>query len=308
MEWKYGFMRTACIIPTYNGRDDLARLVASLAEQTLDHDLIIVDSSSTDGTADLARAKASLFLSVDNRDFNHGGTRQLVVDQLPDHDILVFLTQDAVLATPDALQKLVANFADPQIGAVCARQLPHHNANPFARHARVFNYPPQRRTVDRNSAHRFGLKSAFMSNSFAAYRRSALVDVGGFPRNVILAEDMYVAAKMLLSGWKVAYDGEACCRHSHNYSVSEEFRRYFDLGVFHAHEPWIRASLGGASSEGRAYVLSELRYLGARHLPLWPASLWRSAVKLVGYKAGQAEARMPVVWKRRLSMHRGFWN
>ncbi|PCG12957.1 glycosyltransferase [Sphingomonas adhaesiva] len=300
-------MRTACIIPTYNGRDDLARLLASLVDQTLAYDLVIVDSSSTDGTEELALRHASLFFSVASRDFDHGGTRQMVVDQLPNYDILIFLTQDAELASPDALERLVANFDNPQIGAVCARQIPHLDANPFAQHARAFNYPVQRRIVDQASARRFGLKAAFMSNSFAAYRRQSLIDVGGFPRSVILAEDMFVAARMILAGWKVAYDGETACRHSHNYSIMEEFRRYFDLGVFHAKEPWIRASLGGAGSEGRAYVVSELRFLGARQLPLWPVSLLRSIVKLIGYKAGQAEGVIPLRLKRRMSMHRGFW-
>lgn len=301
-------MRVACIVPTYNGRVDLERLLASLADQTLDHDLVIVDSSSTDGTAEVARKHASLFFSVATRDFNHGGTRQMVVDQLPDRDIVIFLTQDAELAAPDALERLVANFDDPEIGAVCARQLPHTDASPFARHARAFSYPSESRVVDKASASRFGLKSAFMSNSFAAYRRAALAAVGGFPRDVIFAEDMYVAASMILAGWKVAYDGDAICRHSHNYTVTEEFRRYFDMGVFHARQRWIRDSLGGAGSEGRAYVASELRFLGVGRLGLWPVSLWRSLAKLIGYKAGQAEAIMPRALKRRLSMHRGFWN
>ena len=107
-----------------------------------------------------------------------------------------------------------------------------------------------------------GIKAAFMSNSFAAYRREALMAVGGFPKHVIFAEDMYVAAKMLMAGWKVVYEGSACCRHSHNYTIIEEFRRYFDMGVFHAREPWIRENFGGAGGEGLRYVKSELKYLG----------------------------------------------
>ena len=300
-------MRVVCIIPTYNGRGELARLIASLREQTLAYDLVIVDSGSTDGTADLGRVQATTFIPIDKRDFNHGGTRQMAVDRFPDHDVLVFLTQDAVLAAPNSLERLVANFDDPTIGAVCARQLPHLDANPFAEHARVFNYPAESRIVDKAAIARFGLKSAFMSNSFAAYRRTALLEVGGFPTNVILAEDMYVAARMVTSGWKVAYDGTAPCRHSHNYTVTEEFKRYFDLGVFHAREPWIRQDLGGAGGEGRKYVVSELRFLAPRHRSLWPASLWRSAVKLLGYKLGQAEAALPFAMRRKLSMHRGFW-
>lgn len=300
-------MSVACIIPTYNGRDELARLLDSLKGQTLDFDLIIVDSDSSDGTAELGRQAAKEFISIKSADFNHGGTRQAMVERFPQYDLLVFLTQDAALAAPDSLEKLIANFDDPEIGAVCARQLPHHDANLFAAHARIFNYPPRRRVVDAAAMGAFGLKAAMMSNSFAAYRRRALLAVGGFPTEVILAEDMYVAAKMLTSGWKVAYDGDASCYHSHNYSVTQEFKRFFDLGVFHARERWIRAQLGGAGGEGMKYVVSELRFLGPGRLMMWPESLCRSAAKLIGYKLGQREARLPVAWKRRLSMHRRFW-
>lgn len=300
-------MRIACIVPTYNNRSELERLVASLDVQTLDHDLVIVDSSSRDGTAELGRARADIFIPIDQRDFNHGGTRQMVVDQLTDHDVLVFLTQDAELVEPEALAKLVAWFGDLAVGAACGRQLPHQNANPFAEHARLFNYPAESRVVDRDRVKLYGLKAAFMSNSFAAYRRTALVATGGFPTNVILAEDMHVTARMVMDGWKIVYASDAMCRHSHNYTVKEEAQRYFDTGVFHAREPWIRSKLGSTGGEGRRYVVSELRFLGLRRAWLWPASLWRNAAKLAGYKLGQAEARLPLPLKQRWSMHRGLW-
>ena len=83
--------------------------------------------------------------------------------------------------------------------------------------------------------------------------------------------------------WWVAYAGNAQCRHSHNYSIAEEFERYFDMGVFHAREPWIRQTFGGAGGEGLRYVKSELKFLGLRHWYLWPSALLRNAVKLLGY-------------------------
>ena len=153
-----------------------------------------------------------------------------------------------------------------------------------------------------------GIKAAFMSNSFAAYRREALMAVGGFPKHVIFAEDMYVAAKMLMAGWKVVYEGSACCRHSHNYTIIEEFRRYFDMGVFHAREPWIRENFGGAGGEGLRYVKSELKYLGLSRFYLWPSSIVRNACKLVAYKLGQNEHLLPISFKRKLGMYKGYWN
>ena len=80
---------------------------------------------------------------------------------------------------------------------------------------------------------------AFISNSFAAYRVSVLKEVGGFPDDVIFGEDMFVATKMLKAGYKIAYAAGACVYHSHDYSLWQEMKRYFDMGVFHAREPWI---------------------------------------------------------------------
>lgn len=301
-------LRIACIIPTYNGRNDLVRLLKKLRQQNSKFDLFIVDSSSNDGTEELARTNCNNFLSIPSSEFNHGGTRQLMVERNPEYDIYVFLTQDAYLEDPHALEKIVAPFADPKVGAVCGRQLPHLDATPLASHARAFNYPATSQVKTMADAVDLGIKTAFMSNSFAAYRKEALLEAGGFPEHVILSEDMYVTAKMLMAGWKVAYASDACCRHSHNYTLAEEFRRYFDQGVFHSREPWIRKTFGGAGGEGFRYVKSELKFLGFSRIHLWPSALVRNACKLIAYKLGQQEKHIPVKLKKKLSMHKRFWD
>lgn len=298
----------ACIIPTYNGRSDLARLLDSVEDQTTKFDTFIVDSSSKDGTLELARERTNNVTVIPSSEFNHGGTRQLMIDKNPGYDIYVYLTQDACLANKDAIALLVEPFSDPEVGAVCGRQLPHLDATPLAEHARLFNYPEGVQIKSLSDVSSLGIKTAFMSNSFSAYRGSALKSVGGFPLHVIFAEDMYAVAKMLMKGWKVAYAGNAQCRHSHNYSLMEEFRRYFDMGVFHAREPWIRENFGGAGGEGLRYVKSELSFLGLNRLHMWPGAIIRNAVKLLGYKLGQQDARLPISLKRRLGMYRRYWD
>ncbi|WP_419736632.1 glycosyltransferase [Pseudomonas sp. COR18] len=300
--------KVACVIPTYNGRRDLERLLDSLDRQTAVFDTLIVDSSSSDGTFELAESRCPNVLRIDSRDFNHGGTRQMMVERYPEYDVYVFMTQDAYLEDPEALANIAWPFTDERIGAVCGRQLAHLDASPLAEHARLFNYPPTSQVKSLEDAPRLGIKTAFASNSFCAYRRQALVQVGGFPQHVILSEDMYVAAKMLLAGWKVAYEGSACCRHSHNYTLWEEFRRYFDIGVFHAREPWIRQAFGGAGGEGLRYVLSELKFLGPRRLAAWPGSLLRNAVKLFAYKLSQQERYLPKGLKKSLGMYKRYWD
>lgn len=300
--------RIACIVPTYNGRAELGRLLDSLEQQSASFDLFIVDSSSQDGTAELARIRVPSVVSIPSSQFNHGGTRQMMVGLNPGYDVYVFLTQDAYLEDPDAIKRLLAPFADERLGAVCGRQLPHLNATPLARHARLFNYSDVSQVKSVEDVPALGIKTAFMSNSFAAYRGEALLAVGGFPEHVIFAEDMYVAAKMLLAGWKVAYAGDASCRHSHNYSVQEEFRRYFDMGVFHAREPWIREHFGGAGGEGLRFVKSELAYLGLSHSLLWPPAIFRNACKLLAYKLGQKEKGMSRRLKKKLGMYKRYWD
>jgi len=240
--------------------------------------------------------------------FNHGGTRNLSLQHIPPAtDFVVFMTQDALLANMDALQKLVSAFDDPSVACAFGRQLPHEDASTLAAHARIFNYPEASRVVSLADKDRLGLKTCFLSNSFAAYRVQDLLAVGGFPSNVILGEDMAVAARLLLAGKRVAYQADACVYHSHNYTPMEDFRRYFDTGVFHAREQWLLDAFGGASGEGLRFVKSEVRYL-LKHAPwLIPSALLQTGLKLAGYRLGRAEGRLPLTLKKRLSMFRGFW-
>lgn len=301
-------MRIICIIPTYNDVINLNRLLNSLQTQTVKFDILIIDSSSTDGTLQLAQARVNNVSTIPSSEFNHGGTRQLMIELYPGYDVYIFLTQDAMLTDSNAVGNILVPFADNKVAAVCGRQLPHLNATAIAQHARMFNYPEGVQVKTLDDVPRLGIKAAFMSNSFAAYRADALKSVGGFPLHVIFAEDMYVAAKMLLAGWSVVYSGNAQCHHSHNYTIFEEFKRYFDMGVFHAREPWIRHQFGGAGGEGLRYVRSELKFLGLWRLYLWPTALLRNAVKLMGYKLGQQEACLPISLKRKLSMYSRYWD
>lgn len=301
--------RIACFIPTYNGKADLERLLLSLELQVSVFDTFVIDSGSTDGTRELAeQLLGGNVKSIPSAQFNHGGTRQLMVDQNPEYEIYIFITQDACLIDENAIERLVYPFVDPRVGAVCGRQLPHLDATPLAKHARYFNYPSAVHVKELADAPVLGIKTAFMSNSFAAYRREALRSIGGFPKHVIFAEDMYAAAKMLIAGWKIVYAGNAQCRHSHNYSIKEEFSRYFDMGVFHAREPWIRETFGGAGSEGVKYIKSELKYLGFQRCYMWPYVIVRSALKLIGYKLGQVERWLPIGLKTRVGMYKGYWS
>ena len=155
---------------------------------------------------------------------------------------------------------------------------------------------------------RFTCASCSCSNSFAAYRKADLLAVGGFPTDTILGEDVSVAARLILQGKALAYCAEAEVYHSHDYTVTEEFKRYFDIGVFHQEQQAVLSVFTQAESEGFKYVVQEWQYLRrSGRLSLIPAQLIRTIAKYAGYRLGSWEQHLPVYLKRRISMHQSFW-
>ncbi|AJO80710.1 glycosyltransferase family 2 protein [Pseudomonas sp. MRSN 12121] len=302
-------MKTALIIPARNAGPHLDRLLPALAAQTLQPDsVLVVDSSSTDDTVSRFRQFGARVEVIAAQQFNHGGTRRWASEQV-DAQALILLTQDAIPATPETFANLIRELEeDPRIGVAYGRQLPHPGAGILEAQSRHFNYGAQSRSKSLADATELGIKTCFSSDSFAVYRRSALQAVGGFPEDVIGSEDAHVAARMLLDGYLVRYAASACVQHSHHYNLMQEFRRYFDIGVFYGREPWIRQAFGAAGGEGKRYVQAELRALrAAGQLQRVPEVLLRSALKLLGYRLGHAEQHLPTPLKRRLSMFSNYW-
>ncbi len=301
--------RIVLLVPVCNPGPQWQTFLQALKVQTLQPDhCIVIDSESTDGAPEAAHAAGLTVHRMARADFNHGTTRQQAIEQFAaDADVVVFLTQDALLVEPSALQQLVAAFDDTPVAAAYGRQLPHANATPVAAHARLFNYPATSHTRRLSDVPAFGIKTCFLSNSFAAYRLSALREAGGFPANVILGEDMHLAARLLKAGHAIAYQAQATVYHSHNYSLLAEFRRYFDTGVFHAQHPWLTQDFGGAGREGLRFLRSEMVYL-LKHAP-WqlPEAACRTALKALGYRLGRRHAALPQRVCSGLSMHKGYW-
>ena len=297
------------IVPTLNASKDWRSFASALLSCGIrpDH-VLIVDSESVDGTAELARAAGFEVLSIRRADFNHGGTRQMAAEKLDQAELLVYLTQDATIVDSEALQLLLAPFEDALVGAAYGRQLPRSGAEAIEIHARDFNYPQTSEVRSLADRDRIGIKAAFLSNSFAAYRRSILLKVGGFPHDALFGEDTVTAAKILLEGHKIAYVAEACVYHSHGYTWAQEFRRYFDIGVLHSRERWLIDAFGKATGEGKRFVVSQLKYLMDTDSWQIPSALVRAGIKLLGYRLGQMEAQLTPNAKRRLSMHPEFWS
>ena len=301
-------MSAAIIVPTLTAGPLWKDWIKALQKSGFSsEDVYLVDSGSTDDTVDLAKAAGFNISSVDKLNFNHGGTRQEALRALRGYDYVIYLTQDAILADVDAIAKILRPFQSEKVGAVCGRQLPRKGAGCIESHARLYNYPEVSSVNTIDDAETKGLKAAFLSNSFAAYRIAALQEVGGFPSDVIFGEDMYVATRLLEAGYHIAYAAEACVYHSHDYSLLHEMKRYFDMGVFHSDQPWIRRVLGGAESEGFKFLASEFEYLLRNAFWRIPEAVLRTVLRYAGFRLGLMHERLPIWLKRRLAMNKAYF-
>jgi rhamnosyltransferase len=306
-----GLSRPICdvsvVIPVRNAMQFAEQQVQGIARQSwVPQQIIIIDSESTDGSPEVYREAGFNIVTIQKCTFNHGATRNLGW-KMCESEIIIFLTHDSIPVDEDCFARLCAPFVDPMVGVVSGRQVPRDKAKAIERHARLFNYPASSSQRVWPAARNLGFKAIFNSNSFAAYRRSALESIGGFPEDVIFGEDQVAAAHALLDGWIVAYAGDAMVKHSHHYSLLAEFRRYFDIGVAHHQNRELFEAFRNPSGEGRRFVMSELDYL-LRHAPQQiPESAVRTSLKLLAYALGQREARLPVFVKQRLAMHPDFF-
>lgn len=301
-------MKVSILIPTLNARKNWIAVLNSINEQTYKFEKkIIVDSGSNDNTILLAKKFGFEVIEISKNEFNHGATRQRLVDLANDTDICVFLTQDAILASPHSIASIVKVFEDPEVGMAYGRQLPHSNAKPLEIHARLFNYPAVSQVITRNDIERIGFKAFFCSNSFSAYRKSTLGAIGGFPSDSIMGEDAIVAAKMLMAGYKKAYVADAAVYHSHSYSLTEEFKRYFDTRVFHEQNKWLIEKYGKPTGEGIKFVKSELKYVFKNDFKSILKSVSSIVAKWLGYKSGKYYKKLPTLILRKISMHKFYW-
>lgn len=296
------------IIPTYNAGGSFIDLLDNINKQSITFtDKIVIDSSSKDNTVLFAKEKGYKTIVIESKYFDHGGTRMLATENI-DSDIVIFCTQDIKIYDPKTFEKLILPFEDPNVVISFGRQLPHDNATYFAKQLRENNYSATSYVIDINDKKDYGFKTFFCSNSFAAYRFEALKEIGGFKNNLLFGEDAYATAKLLLKGYKKAYVAEACVKHSHNYTILDEFRRYFDVGVFHTTENWMIDEFGTPTGEGIKYVKNELKFLFKQgKILLCFESIFRNGAKFIGYKLGKSYTFLPNWIITKLTMNKKWW-
>lgn len=294
-----------CAILTYKGKHHLPRCLPPLVNSPLKPRVLVIDSSSNDGTIELAKDLGAEAIEIPQKEFNHGTTRELA-RKLLNTDIVCMLTQDAYMIDHHTLKHLINPIIENQSKIAYARQIPHPGASFFESFPRQYNYPSTNHLRGINDRHQYGAYTFFCSDSCAAYCNAALNEIGGF-EEVLLGEDTVATAKILRKGHKIAYCAEAIAYHSHNYTLKEEFQRSFDTGIARKGYASIIDTGSSDASRGKKYAKEMLSQLIKNSPWLLPYGVAHIVVKWTGYKMGTLSLNAPTWFKKKLSSQKYYW-
>lgn len=200
------------LIRILNPGDDLPALLDSLSRQTMaPREVLVVDSGSTDGSAQLAESRGARLVHIAPAQFTHARSTNLGFREARG-DVVAMLSQDALPRHDRWLEELVAPLADPAVGAVFGRQV-----------ARPVCFPIERWEIER-SYPVSGRPQVVYSNVNSAARRSVW-ETRPFDESLSIAEDRVWALSLQEQGHRVEYVPNAEVLHSHTYTLREVYRR-----------------------------------------------------------------------------------
>lgn len=294
------------IFITHNSKHHLKHSLPYFLNSPLKPRVLVVNSSSTDGTVELAQQMGAETLIIPRHQFNHGATREFSRKYLGT-DIVVFMTPDAYPKDDHLLEALIAPIISGNASLAYARQIPHKGADFFESFPRHFNYPEQSQIRSKADVSKYGSYTIFCSNTCAAYLNKALDQIGGFSP-ALFGEDTIAAAKMIEQGHSIAYVAEAVVHHSHHYSLKQEFKRHFDIGLSRKKEADLLRSYTRVEKRGSAYLRELLKTILIKNPFLIPYALAQCASKFIGYQIGRRSLHVPNWFKEKLSSQDFFWS
>jgi glycosyltransferase involved in cell wall biosynthesis len=309
-------------IPVRNGGELLARTLAALSVQTVEHELLVCDSGSSDGSGELALTHGARVLRIEQSRFSHGGTRNLLMREASGARVAL-LTQDAEPADERWLERLIGGLElAPDVGIVCGPYRPRPDASPAVRmelerwfSSLALDGQPQigrlsERERETLPARALIGRRGFFTDANACLARAAWEHVPF--REIPYAEDRALAIDMLRAGYAKAYVPTAAVLHSHEYSAYEQLRRCFD------ESRGLREVYGWREPVAPSYLLRQLRgELGAarrelaragcpatRRCTTLAAVSRHNMVRQLGALLGSRADLLPPSVRRRLSLER----
>ncbi len=296
------------LIPTYKPGDEFEALLNGLEKQTYPIESIIAINTEKDFW-NSQYEKKSLNLKVihiKKQEFDHGGTRRFGMEQVKT-PIGIWMTQDAILKDEFVIQQLVKGLEIDGVAVAFARQLPKSNCKYLEAYTRQFNYPSKSKIKKKEDVKTMGIKAYFCSDVCAAYWMDIYSQLGGFVSKTIFNEDMFFAAKAIESGYGVHYVANAQVIHSHNYSLIQQLRRNFDLGVSQKEYEHIFVGIS-SESEGVRMVKKTMKHLyEKKKLYLLPELVLNTGFKYIGFRLGKGYRRLSRKIVLKLTMNQEYW-
>ena len=296
--------KATVIISTRNAGPLFEEVMQAVASQDyLDYEILIVDTSSTDKTRDIARKHGARIYTITQDEFSHGGTRNMAA-RLAQGEVIAFLSQDATPAAKSWLRELVSPLRDHNIAGVFGGQVPREDAPPTEKFFYSVRFPDVRKKRSLGKRKRVGLDDIFFSNVNSAIRRDMLMSYQ-FDNAIIMSEDQDWAKRVLLDGFDTLYEPKAAVVHSHDYTLKTAFQRYFDsaYSLMEVTDDTFR----NFTRAGFSYTRDELRYVMANHPRRVPFLFLYDLSKVAGTFFGRQAKRLPQRVCKVMSFHKYHW-
>ncbi len=200
-------VRVTVLIPAFNE----AKVIAGSIEQILnsthaDLEIIVIDDGSSDGTSDVVRERFGAEPRVQLITTTNGGKARAVnLGLAASHgEVVVALDADTHFE-PDTIAELARWFGDPKIGAVAGNAKVGNRINLLTRWQALEYITAQ--NLERRALAALNT-ILVVPGAVGAWRRSALVQLGGFPTDT-LAEDQDLTIAIQKAGYRAIFDPDA---------------------------------------------------------------------------------------------------
>lgn len=232
-------MKVEIICPLYQAANYVLNLHNSLLRQKNVEigNITYVLTESADDTENILKEHNITYTLIKKNEFSHSLTREKVALN-SESDIVVFITQDIEPANDNWLSNLIAPIIAGEAVACYSRQISKHNN--LEKYTREKNYPQNSFIVSKDDIAELGLKTFFFSDAASAIKTSIFKELNGYDgKDLPTNEDMYVAYKIIMAGYKIKYCADSVVYHSHKFTLQQLYRRYYKFGQFMAQNPQI---------------------------------------------------------------------
>lgn len=274
------------ICPLYNAEEYIETLHNSLLKQKNvnvgQHRYVLTESM--DNTERFLKDNNINYTKVKKEEFSHSLTRECEALQ-SNADILVFVTQDVVIKDELWLYKLVKDIDDNEIVATYSRQLTKYNN--LEKYTRESNYPDKSIIKSKDDIKTLGLKTFFFSDAASAISTKVFKELNGYDHKKLpINEDMYIAYKIVMAGYKIKYCADSMVYHSHRFTLKQIYNRYKLIGQFFKENDYLdQFGTTGSGASLAKYILKRIFQDFRLHLLFrYPFDM---AARYFGMKAGK---------------------